>query len=140
LFNSPRFFHLGYDEENSKNQSLYDYIVIRQNDLWWKDFYFFINEVEKGGSRAWIWSDYAWHNPEMFYKKMPKEVLQSNWYYRDDFQDTSNVRVKGYLELEKNGYDQIPTGGYYRGTNNILYSEKSILNTVKFCSEHILDK
>lgn len=140
LFDKPRFFHLGYDEELAQHQRFYDYTVIRQNDLWWKDFYFFVNEVEKGGARSWIWSDYVWHNPELFYKKMPKEVLQSNWYYGASFEDKSKVEIKTYEELEARGYDQVPTGGYYSGLKNVMYSEESIKNTVQFCADHISDK
>ncbi|HRE53069.1 MAG TPA: hypothetical protein PK339_16740, partial [Flavitalea sp.] len=47
LFDKPRFFHLGMDEETANHQKNYDYVVIRQNDLWWKDLYFYLNEVEK---------------------------------------------------------------------------------------------
>ena len=37
------------------------------------------------------------------------------------------------LDLEKNGYDQIPTGSYHAD------NEKNIGNTVKFCAENISD-
>ena len=59
IFEKPRFFHLGYDEETAAHQTHYKYVVVRQDDLWWKDFYFFVEEVEKNGSRPWIWSDYS---------------------------------------------------------------------------------
>lgn len=132
LFDKPRFFHLGMDEENAEDQRYLNHIVIRQNDLWWKDFYYLVDHLEKHGSRAWIWSDYLWHNPELFFKKMPKSVIQSNWYYGEEF-DINNPSVKAYLDLEKYGYEQIPTGSFHSG------NEKSILNTVKFCTENIVD-
>ncbi len=130
LFDNPRFFHLGMDEEKAKYQDHYRYVSLRQGDLWWGDFYYLLGEVEKNGSRAWIWSDYMWDHPEVFFKKMPKSVVQSNWYYSEEI-DTSNRGVKAYEQLEEKGYDQIPTGSYH--TNN----PKSIENTVKYCSEKI---
>ena len=139
LFDKPRFFHLGYDEENLQNQKYYDYVVIRHNDLWWKDFYFFVNEVEKNNVRPWIWSDYAWHYPEMFYKKMPKSVVQSNWYYRDSF-DVNETPVKTYLDLEAHGYDQIPTAAYYEVQKGKVNSEINMLKTVQFSEKNIADK
>ena len=139
LFDKPRFFHLGYDEETAENQHYYKYVVVRQHDLWWNDFYFFVKEVEKNGARPWIWSDYLWHHPDEFLKKMPKSVVQSNWYYGDVF-DEKETCAKAYIELEAHGYDQIPTGGYYEASKNVYYSEKSILNTVKFCDKHISEK
>ena len=47
LFDKPRFFHLGMDEETAQHQVRQDYAVIRQKDLWWGDLYFYIGEVEK---------------------------------------------------------------------------------------------
>jgi len=138
IFDKPRFFHLGMDEETASNQRRSDYVVLRQNDLWWGDFYFLISEVEKRGSHPWIWSDYIWHHPEEFYKKMPKSVIQSNWYYGEDFSsdrmsEGARTAVKAYAELNEHGYDQIPTG------SNHLHNAKSIGNTVKYCKEHIDD-
>lgn len=123
LFSRPRFFHLGMDEETAAHQVNQNYAVLRQKDLWWGDLYFFIGEVEKNGSRPWIWSDYAWHNPEIFFRKMPKSVLQSNWYYNASFDLNKLVGVnKTYVELynklEANGYDQVPTGSNHYVTEN----------------------
>lgn len=132
LFDKPRFFHLGMDEENAEDQRYLNLVVIRQNDLWWHDFNFLVNEVEKNGSRSWIWSDYLWRNSEVFFKKMPKSVVQSNWYYDDNF-DENLTPVKAYLDLEKYKYDQIPTGAFYKGNTKSLY------NTVAFCKKSITD-
>jgi hypothetical protein len=133
LFGKPRFFHLGLDEETASHQSYYRYIVVRQNELWWNDFYFLKEQVEKHNSRAWIWPDYMlWNKPEQFFKKMPKSVVQSNWYYGEEFVKTDKY-VKAYLDLESYGYDQIPTGSYHAENG------KSILNTVQFCENEIND-
>jgi len=132
LFDKPRLFHLGMDEENAEDQRYLDYVVIRQNDLWWHDLYFLIDQVEKAGSRSWIWSDYLWHQRDAFLKKMPKSVMQSNWYYEEEF-DEAKTPVKAYLDLEKYGYDQIPTGGYYKTDKNVL----NFNNTVQFCKKNI---
>ncbi len=139
LFDKPRFFHLGYDEEMAVHQKYYNYVVVRQNELWWKDFYFFVNEVEKNNTRPWIWSDYVWHHKEVFYKKMPKSVLQSNWYYEKTF-DIKETEVKAYVELESHEYDQVPTGGYYEIEKGKVNNDVSILKTVQFCEKNISDK
>lgn len=135
LFNKPRFFHLGMDEENAEDQRYLDLVVIRQNGLWWHDFNFLVGEVEKNGSRSWIWSDYMWHHPDDFFKKMPKSVVQSNWYYGESF-DEKLIPVKAYMDLESYGYEQIPTGGFYKKNGE---GEKNILETVKFCDSNIAD-
>lgn len=138
LFDKPRFFHLGMDEETAGHQQHYLYTVVRKNDVWWGDFYFLISEVLKGGSRPWVWSDYMWDNAELFFKKMPKSVIQSNWYYGESFgqglSERAKIYVKAYEELEKNGFDQIPTGSFH--DNNTM----SFMNTVKFGAEHIANE
>lgn len=131
LFDNPRFLHLGMDEETAKHQRRYDYVVIRQNDQWWKDFYFFVDETEKRGVRPWIWSDYGWRQPELFFKKMPKSVLQSNWYYDTEFDlskmnEPASTYLKFYDDLEKYGYDQVPTGGNWTNDTNME-------DTVRYC-------
>lgn len=118
LFDKPRFFHLGYDEETFGNQSKYAIAIVRQHELWWHDFNFFVEAVEKTGSRPWIWSDFAWTHPQEFYEKMPKSVLQSNWYYGMRFDRTDDPKVKTFLDLEKHGFDQVPTGSNWTTADN----------------------
>jgi hypothetical protein len=128
LFDQPRLFHLGMDEETAMHQEHYAYVVVRQFDLWWHDLYQLVDGVERGGSRAWVWSDYAWHHPEAFYQKMPRSVMQSNWYYGDEF-GPDVVEARTYAELEAHGYDQIPTGSNW--TSDVNFGR-----TVSYCHEH----
>jgi len=118
LFDNPKLFHLGMDEETYKHQAFYNFAIVRNGDLWWNDLYFYIDLLEKRGVRPWVWSDYIWHNEDLFLRKMPKSVLQSNWYYDNHFDNEEDSYVKGYLTLEKNGYDQIPTGSNWLKSDN----------------------
>jgi hypothetical protein len=136
LFDKPRLFHLGMDEENESNQRAYEITIIRQNELYWHDLYFLFGEVEKRDVRPWIWQDFVRTHPlDNFAKMMPKSVLMSNWYNGTDFSDPQkNKSLKAYIDLEAMGYDQIPGGSnYYKG------SEKCFLSNVQFCTEHIAD-
>jgi len=156
IFDTPRFIHFGMDEETYyDNQQNFDYIVIRQDDHWWGDLYFYFAEAMMRGVRPWVWSDYMWNRPEwmispakskeMFFKMMPKYVVQSNWYYGEEFDlkklnDKEQKYVKAYIDLNAEGYDQIPTAS----NDAIMYGDKnnkkSIGNTVDFCSQNIDDK
>ena len=132
IFDGPRFFHLGYDEENYSIQSTYDYVVIRQGELWKHDFLFFVEQCEKNNVRPWIWADYAW-NHEDFLDWAPKSVVMSNWYYGKDFNPETNPAIKTYLNLESKGFDQIPTGSNWNNDENFG-------KTVEFCKEHISEQ
>jgi len=109
LFDGPRFFHLGMDEETAGHQRYYEYVVIRQYDLWWHDLEFLVDQVAERGVRPWVWSDYVWHHPDLFYARMPTSVLQSNWYYGKSF-SRKVVGARTYRDLDNYGYDQIPAG------------------------------
>lgn len=133
-FDHPRLIHLGYDEEDAGNQRLYSYCVVRQGDLWWHDFLYISGLVEKLGARPWIWSDYCWHHQEEFLRRMPKSILQSNWYYGREFdlskitKESTRRRVETYSVLAKAGFDQMPCGSTYSCDENFP-------NTVRHCRE-----
>lgn len=129
IFDTPRFFHLGMDEETAAHQAMQEYAVLRQFDLWWHDLMFLVGEVEKRGVRPWVWSDYEWDHPDLFFERMPRSVLQSNWYYEREFRPDIGY-VKAYLDLEQHGYDQIPAGSNWSTPDNFE-------GTGRFCREHI---
>lgn len=123
LFDGPRFFHLGMDEEMADHQNNYIYAVMRQGALWWDDLRFLVKCVEDCGARGWIWSDKLWHcGKAEFGANMPKAVIQSNWYYDRDFRPAqmNASRVgQAFQELEALGYTQIPTGSNWSWSNNL---------------------
>ena len=130
----PRLFHLGLDEENYECQKRYDYALVRQNDLWWKDLYFYVECVEKRGARAMMWSDYARNHPEEFVQKCPKSVVQNVWYYfnkyGEDIEEKYRIRIMPIDVLEKAGFDQIPTA-------SIEYDRDSLQRLVEYTVEHV---
>ena len=133
IFGRPRWFHLGYDEETAAHQSQYEFAVVRQGELWWHDFLFFVKTVEKLGMRPWIWSDFYWHHPADFLARMPRSVLQSNWYYGAAFEDAKDFakkRVQAYVDLDRAGFDQMPCGSNWSCDENFG-------NTVRFCRKNV---
>lgn len=139
LFDHPRFVHIGMDEENAVLQSEFEYSVSRNGQIWYDDVNFYAREVEKNGSRAWMWGDAAWSNPA-YLKNIPTRIIQSNWYYWNDIakiekkalepmpkgekrpswagqNHTSELRC--FLELDKAGYDQIPGATNWNNPENM---------------------
>ncbi|MBE6395943.1 MAG: Tat pathway signal protein [Lentisphaerae bacterium] len=152
IFDGPRLFHIGMDEERYDLQQGYRTAVVRSwQDQWWDDLLHMVAQCEKNGARAWMWSDFGWHHYDCFFKRMPKSVVQSNWYYGRDFtydptfnsamanlakpSDNVKLRTKFYVDLAKAGYDQIPCGSNWLVSNDAW--EVNFPRTVKFCSEHI---
>jgi len=133
-FDTPRYFHIGFDEETAKHQQSHSIAIVRQGDLWWHDFLFIVKEVEKRGVRAWCWSDKIWHAKDEFLKRMPKSVLQSNWYYglsEIDLDKPQNRKAYGnaYVWLDEAGFDQVPTGSNWSTPENMAATAKFIKNT-----------
>lgn len=129
LFDHPRFFHIGMDEEGIECQRKYNLAVIRQGELWWHDFHYIVDCVEKRGARAWMWADDVWHHKEDFLAKMSREVLMSNWYY-GGFADPTRTEIAAYDLLDQHGFDQIPTGSTWGDEDNFP-------ETVRYCESHL---
>lgn len=138
IFDHPRLFHIGYDEENYRCQRGHGVMTVRQGDLWWSDFYRIVAEVEKNGARAWMWSDFIWHHEAEFLRRMSRGVLQSNWYYWPCFDlsksgadrpgDPERFKQLAYVKLDEAGFDQICCGSTWNNDTNFG-------DTVKFCRE-----
>jgi hypothetical protein len=128
IFDTPRFFHLGMDEEAQVHQQRFAYVVIRQHELWWHDFNFYLDQLKPKQVRPWIWSDMIWIKRDEFLAQMPKSVLQSNWYYGPEFND--RVEVKSYDDLDKQGFEQVPTFSNWETAQNVY-------NTVRYCKQHV---
>ena len=113
LFGNPELFHLGLDEEVPELQTAFAYSCCRQGELWWHDAYYLFDVCDTVGVRPWVWADLEWIQKEQYLQKMPKSVMQSNWWYRnmDKKSDGSFVddRINAYHDLDKASFDQIPT-------------------------------
>lgn len=142
LFDQPTLFHLGMDEELAEYQPTHQHVVVRQHDLWWHDLQFLINAVEETGSRPWIWSDTIWTQRDEFHKNMPRNIMQSNWYYRsaDTFTIPEGPRPTliprgnqghlAYLDLAEHGFEQIPCGSNYLHANNFPATVEFAINNI----------
>lgn len=140
IFDTPRFFHLGFDEEGYDVQAAngYKYIAIRRGDLFWHDLLWFIRGVEKLGMRAWTWGDRFSTTPDEFCKNMPKSVVQSYWYYDDkfgpfpaDYKDYQKKRLEGFVALAKAGYDTIHSG------STCKYDVGNMRSLARWCFDHV---
>ena len=147
IFDGPRLFHIGFDEEVPVAGKADYCMVIRQGDLWWHDLFYTIGQVEKNGARAVMWSDAICAGRETFLKRMSKGVLQAPWYYYADFSEknltwdpecekqtgTWNVQrnlAASFVELDRAGFDLLAF------TSNWGCDEAAAA-MVKFCRERL---
>jgi len=136
LFQSPRFFHIGMDEEKFDEQVFYNYQTVRSGELWWDDLNFYFEQVKNNDIRPWMWSDVLRNCDEKkFASRVPLDVLQSNWYYGDKFNglEPDSIPYKAidiYSILDRIGYEQVPTGSNW---NN----DKNFSLTVEYCKKKI---
>ena len=119
IFDRPRFFHLGYDEESAENHKNHRYCVVRQGELWWHDVDFFVRTCLDLGTRPWIWGDAWTHHGDEFTRRMSKDVLLSGWYYKLDFENEKSdfwgPLWREFEAFEKAGFDQIPcSSNFYK--------------------------
>ena len=134
LFGRPALFHLGLDEEMPANQKDNEMILVRSEELRWHDYEFLFDCCGRNGARPWVWSDYYWTHPEEFRRRMPKDVLQSNWFYFNMLADGATCEPAGwepafraFEELEALGYDQVPTGSTWA-------NETAMMQVAAHCS------
>jgi len=125
IFDTPRFLHIGCDEEYAQHQAsdgYHRYITVRLKELWMHDFLHLVKTCEQNGMRAWAWADYGWEHPE-FYTQCPKSVLMSNWYYDESYggfelaenKTKCKMRLQGFYDLDKAGFEQVPCGTNWSG-------------------------
>ena len=137
IFDKPRFFHLGMDEEYETGlgemEKHYKYQFTRKPNMYWHDLYFFLGEVEKAGSRPWTFFDER--NPggaEAIYRKFPKSVLLSAWHYGRKNQFVRNeYKTRTFHEMSDLGFDQIPSGSNISSVANFEVLVDYCLNNVE---------
>ena len=142
VFDNPRLFHIGLDEEMAYYQKDYDMCVIRQGKLWEHDVLFLCEECRKNGARPWIWASFAVKEYKEFLKNtLGKDVLMSTGWYNNLLPPEKRVMrpqdelcADGLDELDAIGYEQMAlcsTWGFKASTLQVLRYSKDRLNEEK---------
>ncbi len=150
VFDTPRFIHLGWDEERAEWSGNRNYFVMRAGDLWWHDFLYTVKCAEDCGVRPWVWSDCGPHKPEYF-DRCPKGVLQSPWYYdaynaklsMDKKENPHWWKLQNILDLDRHGFEQVPCGSNWVGhvRRHLKMDADDVMGlVVKFCRERVSAK
>ena len=134
LFDSPRLFHLGLDEESDQYQRFDEMSIIRHEKVLFEDYNVLFEACRRNGARPWIWGTYYREHPESFKRLMPKDVVVSNHTYNQyKIVPTDHFEYKrrmAFVELAELGYDEIPLSSAY-------YSVYATKDTVHFCRDNV---
>lgn len=132
VFAPVKYFHVGMDEEDVPNHRK-SMTIIRCNDLWYHDLYYYMDCVEKHGARPWVWGDYYRAHTDTFAAKMPHECILSDGTYerflpcREDG-TFPYPGMNSLVAFSRMGYDQIPVASNWACQQNMA-------QTVLFCKE-----
>lgn len=135
IFDRPKFFHLGLDEERVENQMHSPVTRIRAPYKRLEDALRLFETCRRKGVRPWMWCDFevveGFGGDEEFCRTIPKDVLLSNAYYNDIYRTQGpSKRAQLYGKLGDWGYEQIPTCSRW-------FSIWNPRHTLRYCTETV---
>jgi len=80
LFGNPTLFDLGMADEFALAQRYYGFLVVRQENAFWRDMHFMFDVCAHNNTRPWVSAEYYARYPVLFKKYMPTDVLLTNPY------------------------------------------------------------
>jgi len=84
IFGNPEYFHIGLDEEGAMMQKKYPLVIYRQGELWWHDFHFYVDCLQKRNARpiaftSWCGTEYL----DTFDQRVPRDVVNNIGWHMD---------------------------------------------------------
>lgn len=118
VFDSPKYFHIGMDEENEKAQEFYNFATVRNEIVFCRDVNFFCDCIRKNGARPWMFTDSYLRFPDGFTESIAKDVIMSNQHSNFEGKTEKREAIKVLpIELEPladAGYDIVLMSSSYR--------------------------
>lgn len=106
LFDSPKYFHIGMDEETYDAQKYLDFATVRNRVVMNRDLTAFLDCIRKNGVTPWMFCDYYKVSPKDFLAVVDKDVLLSDMHIR--YSQSKNVYPTEFSELIAEGYKIVP--------------------------------
>ena len=140
VFDGPRFFHIGHDEETIGHQGgwgRYQFITVRKGELFWRGFLANYDAVKAAGCRPWCFSDQIWYDRQRFLDNMPRDVIMCPWNCVESKQHPEYT--KSIDEMAGAGFDFIPDGSTYT-TKAEGIQESELKFVMQYCKAHVPEK
>lgn len=106
LFDSPKYFHIGMDEETYDLQKYLDFATVRNKVVMKRDIKDFFEVIRKNGSIPWMFADFYKVSKEDFKEIVDKDVLLSDMHVR--FSNSKNIWPTELTDLVKDGFKVVP--------------------------------
>jgi len=79
VFGRPKYIHIGFERDGRNPRKPDDgLVIVRQGDLWMRNFAKAADWVRETGACAWAWFDYPWGLGD-FLADCPKDVVYTNF-------------------------------------------------------------
>lgn len=147
IFEHPRHFHIGMDEEGYRWCMANAYCVFRNEDLWWHDIAFYGRCIERHNCRPWMFSNVSpGKDIQQHASRLPKSFLHSPCTYVEVFegpgmQDFVRRRLEFMQLYDRVGLEMAPICSTWCGeemtARGIGVNLKNTYNFTKWCKEHI---
>lgn len=129
-FDHPEYINIGMGEETRETRP-----ASRVGELLYHDINFFGKVITKLGARPMMNSDLVWHYGQEYCRRVSRDIVQQNWYYRPDFNPV-NIKIFAYNLLDEAGFDQVPLcSAYNQRDYNVKVNRDNIPKTLKYCRE-----
>ncbi len=106
LFDSPKYFHIGMDEENYESQTYLDFATVRNRIVMKRDIADFFEVIRKNGVTPWMFFDFYKVSKDDFLEVVGTDVLLSDMTIR--YSDSKKTAPVEYVELIEKGYKVVP--------------------------------
>lgn len=133
VFDHPKFFHIGTDEETAELKEQWGLKHCRSAEVWWTDVLAMIAAVERNGARVCMWESTAMSRTEEFFRRCPRSVVITPTYYNYERIADINSTHPTLLfikRLAENGFDVLPGGSNWN-------CEENFRETVAWCERNV---
>ncbi len=111
LFEGPKYFHIGMDEESYEAQTYLDFATVRNRVVMKRDIKDFIEVIRKNGVTPWMFLDFYNVSRDDFLEVVGKDVILSDMHLR--YSVSQNVWPAEFSKIIADGYKIIPMITHY---------------------------
>jgi len=111
LFDKPKYFHIGMDEETYEAQTYLDFATVRNRVVMKRDIADFFEVIRKNGVTPWMFLDFYKVSRDDFLEVVDKDVILSDMHIR--YSVSQNIWPVEFSKIIADGYKIVPMITHY---------------------------